>query len=93
VLPGWRCSQGADAVCFPLQATGTSFKKVNWLKAGILACDKLLTVSPNYATGEAAGWLWGGHTLAAPLPSLLRCPPGSLQPRLRGRRRPPAVPG
>ena len=35
-----------------LQSTGTSFKKLNWLKAGILACDKLLTVSPNYATGE-----------------------------------------
>jgi granule-bound starch synthase len=37
------------------EATGTSFKKVNWLKAGILACDKLLTVSPNYATEIASG--------------------------------------
>lgn len=37
----------------PLQpASGTTFAKTNWLKAGILACDKLLTVSPNYATGE-----------------------------------------
>lgn len=30
------------------------FKKVNWLKAGILACDKLLTVSPNYAAEIAS---------------------------------------
>ena len=26
------------------------FKKVNWLKGGILTADKVLTVSPNYAT-------------------------------------------
>lgn len=31
-------------------APGQTFKKLNWLKAGILAADKLLTVSPNYAT-------------------------------------------
>jgi hypothetical protein len=29
---------------------GGQFKKINWLKAGILAADKVLTVSPNYAT-------------------------------------------
>lgn len=34
---------------------GTAFKKLNWLKAGIQACDKLLTVSPNYATEIASG--------------------------------------
>jgi granule-bound starch synthase len=37
-------------------ATGVQYKKLNWLKAGILACDKLLTVSPNYATGAP----WAG---------------------------------
>lgn len=36
-------------------ATGVQYKKLNWLKAGILACDKLLTVSPNYATEIASG--------------------------------------
>ncbi|PSC71300.1 GBSSIb [Micractinium conductrix] len=36
-------------------ATGANFAKTNWLKAGILACDKLLTVSPNYATEIASG--------------------------------------
>lgn len=34
---------------------GTNFNKINWLKAGILACDKLLTVSPNYATEISSG--------------------------------------
>jgi granule-bound starch synthase len=33
----------------PVKAAGT-FKKVNWLKAGIISADKVLTVSPNYAT-------------------------------------------
>ncbi len=27
-----------------------SFKKINWLKAGIISADKVVTVSPNYAT-------------------------------------------
>ncbi|KAG2497328.1 hypothetical protein HYH03_004492 [Edaphochlamys debaryana] len=38
--------------------TGKTYKKINWLKAGILAADKLVTVSPNYATEitqDAAG--------------------------------------
>ncbi|KAK9799719.1 hypothetical protein WJX73_003691 [Symbiochloris irregularis] len=30
------------------------YAKINWLKAGILACDKVLTVSPNYATEIAS---------------------------------------
>jgi granule-bound starch synthase len=30
------------------------FKKVNWLKGGILSADKVLTVSPNYATEVSA---------------------------------------
>lgn len=29
--------------------TGRTYKKINWLKAGILACDQVVTVSPNYA--------------------------------------------
>lgn len=33
---------------------GGSYKKINWLKAGILAADKLVTVSPNYASEIAA---------------------------------------
>ena len=28
---------------------GQEYEKVNWLKAGFLSADKLLTVSPNYA--------------------------------------------
>ena len=28
---------------------GVKFDKLNWLQAGILTCDKVLTVSPNYA--------------------------------------------
>lgn len=28
---------------------GQTFEKLNWLKAGFLSADKLLTVSPNYA--------------------------------------------
>ncbi|GLC41125.1 hypothetical protein PLESTB_001794100 [Pleodorina starrii] len=38
--------------------TGKTYKKINWLKAGILTADKLVTVSPNYATeisADAAG--------------------------------------
>lgn len=38
--------------------SGKMFKKLNWLKAGIIAADKLITVSPNYATEisrDAAG--------------------------------------
>lgn len=34
----------------PVAPTGKQYKKVNWLKAGIIAADKVLTVSPNYAT-------------------------------------------
>lgn len=29
---------------------GSKYEKLNWLQAGILTADKLLTVSPNYAT-------------------------------------------
>lgn len=39
----------------PAVTSASSFRKINWLKAGILACDKLLTVSPNYATEIASG--------------------------------------
>ncbi|PNG99813.1 Granule-bound starch synthase 1, chloroplastic/amyloplastic, partial [Tetrabaena socialis] len=38
--------------------TGKTYKKINWLKGGILSADKLVTVSPNYAAEisvDAAG--------------------------------------
>lgn len=41
-----------------IKPVAKTFKKINWLKAGILAADKLVTVSPNYATEisrDAAG--------------------------------------
>ena len=34
---------------------GVRFPKLNWLQAGITAADKLITVSPNYATEIASG--------------------------------------
>lgn len=34
--------------------TGRTYKKINWLRAGILTADKLVTVSPNYATEISA---------------------------------------
>ena len=33
---------------------GEQFRKLNWLQAGILAADKLLTVSPTYAVEIAS---------------------------------------
>eukprot|EP01024_Parvocaulis_polyphysoides_P027525 TRINITY_DN2493_c0_g1_i3.p1 TRINITY_DN2493_c0_g1~~TRINITY_DN2493_c0_g1_i3.p1 ORF type:complete len:626 (+),score=87.57 TRINITY_DN2493_c0_g1_i3:68-1879(+) len=33
---------------------GKTYDKINWMKAGFLAADKLLTVSPNYATEISA---------------------------------------
>lgn len=33
---------------------GKRFAKINWLRAGILSADKVLTVSPNYAAEIAA---------------------------------------
>ncbi|EIE21159.1 granule-bound starch synthase [Coccomyxa subellipsoidea C-169] len=33
---------------------GKMYKKINWLRAGILSADKILTVSPNYAAEIAA---------------------------------------
>ena len=38
----------------PKANKGAVYKKINWLRAGILSCDKLLTVSPNYATEISA---------------------------------------
>ncbi|GAX78592.1 hypothetical protein CEUSTIGMA_g6031.t1 [Chlamydomonas eustigma] len=34
---------------------GGMFDKINWMKAGILSADKLITVSPNYATEIMSG--------------------------------------
>ena len=48
-------SSTSAPACSLQPATGANFAKTNWLKAGILACDKLLTVSPNYATEIASG--------------------------------------
>jgi granule-bound starch synthase len=36
-------------------AVGTKFAKTNWLRAGVTACDKLLTVSPTYAKEMSSG--------------------------------------
>jgi granule-bound starch synthase len=36
-------------------AVGQKFAKLNWLKAGVTSCDKLLTVSPTYAKEMASG--------------------------------------
>lgn len=39
----------------PSEMFGGPFNKLNWMKAGILAADKVLTVSPNYATEIGSG--------------------------------------
>jgi len=39
----------------PVAPKGEKFKKHNWLKAGFLAADKVLTVSPNYAAELTSG--------------------------------------
>ena len=38
-----------DEDTLPVQP-GNTYEKLNWLQAGVLTADKLLTVSPNYAT-------------------------------------------
>lgn len=38
-----------------LAAPGQRFAKINWLRAGITACDQLVTVSPNYAVEITSG--------------------------------------
>jgi granule-bound starch synthase len=47
---------------------GKTFKKVNWLRAGILSTDKVLTVSPNYAREIQAN-----PQLGVELDDVLRC--------------------
>jgi granule-bound starch synthase len=39
----------------PTPAAGRKFAKLNWLKAGLLSADKVLTVSPNYAAELMSG--------------------------------------
>eukprot|EP00878_Enallax_costatus_P000485 GHUV01000577.1.p1 GENE.GHUV01000577.1~~GHUV01000577.1.p1 ORF type:complete len:622 (+),score=214.06 GHUV01000577.1:161-1867(+) len=39
----------------PTDSLAGPFNKLNWMKAGILAADKVLTVSPNYATEIGSG--------------------------------------
>lgn len=47
---------------------GQRFKKINWLRAGILSADKVLTVSPNYAKEISANPQTGVE-----LDDVLRC--------------------
>lgn len=45
----------ADENSTSLAAPGQRFAKINWLRAGISACDRLVTVSPNYAVEITSG--------------------------------------
>jgi granule-bound starch synthase len=45
--------EGEDPTSLP--AAGKKFAKINWLKAGCLAADAVLTVSPNYAKEICSG--------------------------------------
>lgn len=45
----------ADEFGAELPPKGAKFAKINWLKAGITAADRVLTVSPNYASEIASG--------------------------------------
>ncbi|KAH7619294.1 putative Granule-bound starch synthase 1, chloroplastic/amyloplastic [Nannochloris sp. 'desiccata'] len=49
------CPADAEGRSPVIAAPGQRFAKLNWLRAGITACDKLLTVSPHYATEIASG--------------------------------------
>jgi granule-bound starch synthase len=49
------CPADAEGRSPIVAAPGQRFAKLNWLRAGITACDKLLTVSPHYATEIASG--------------------------------------
>ncbi len=51
---------------------GKSFQKINWLRAGILSADKVLTVSPNYAREISANPQTGVE-----LDDVIRCAPGT----------------
>ncbi len=46
---------GEEGPDFSAVAPGQRFPKLNWLAAGVDACDKLLTVSPNYALEIQSG--------------------------------------
>jgi len=47
---------------------GRKYKKVNWMKAAFLSADKLLTVSPTYATEIAAN-----ESQGVELDGVIRC--------------------
>lgn len=47
---------------------GELYKKINWLRAGILSADKVMTVSPNYAEEIAKN-----PQLGVELDDVLRC--------------------
>ena len=65
----------------PRATKGAVYKKINWLRAGILSCDKLLTVSPNYASEISANPQGG-----AELDDVIRCAPHTMQSREPGTR-------
>ena len=48
-------SPADEAGTMPEAPPGVRYSKINWLQAGISACDSLLTVSPNYAMEMASG--------------------------------------
>lgn len=48
-------TEKAPAADKPEPAVGGKFAKFNWLKAGFLYADKVLTVSPNYAAEISSG--------------------------------------
>lgn len=48
-------SPADEAGTMPEAPPGVRYSKINWLQAGISACDSLLTVSPNYAIEMASG--------------------------------------
>ena len=50
-----EATAAADAANGGAPGSGKVYRKINWLKAGFLTADKILTVSPNYATEIMGG--------------------------------------
>lgn len=46
---------GEDGSATSVAPAGSSFEKINWLRAGVMYADKRLTVSPNYAKEVLSG--------------------------------------
>lgn len=68
-------------------AVGSKYEKLNWLKAGILTADKLLTVSPNYAAeiaeDDEKGVELADVIRSALLPGCEACQPSHLSASVR----------